>query len=207
MLVNINHNLLKLAFVLKSNLNQVLLLTYFLNHQSLKVDLSFLVHQKSSLQIIILTSLRGNSRLELTTLQSHQQSESSSNLLCKTLVNQNSQFIYNGKIIIHHQANQADAYQRNENLMIDEDSSVMSRPGLEIKANDVFCTHGSFSSSLDQLEIYYLQTRGLSAKEAENLLAKGFLLSGLDSLIGQSFFSADKIRKLQTQISQRLQFN
>ena len=63
-----------------------------------------------------------------------------------------------------------------------EKSEFNSKPELEIYADDVKCSHGSTSGSLDKDSIYYLMTRGLSKKESTNLLVNGFLNEVLNQL-------------------------
>ena len=59
--------------------------------------------------------------------------------------------------------------------MLDESSEFDSKPELEIYADDVKCSHGSTSGSVEKDSIYYLMTRGLSKNESVKLLINGFL--------------------------------
>ena len=60
-------------------------------------------------------------------------------------------------------------------LLLSENSEFNSKPELEIYADDVKCSHGSTSGSVDENSIHYLMTRGLSKKQAVQLLVNGFL--------------------------------
>ena len=79
-------------------------------------------------------------------------------------------------------AQKSHAYLKNQNLIMSDKSFVDSRPFLEILANDVFCTHGSTTGRLNEEQIYYLQTRNLEKKQAEDLLIKGFISEILDKI-------------------------
>ena len=59
--------------------------------------------------------------------------------------------------------------------MLGEEAEFNSKPELEIYADDVKCSHGSTSGSIDEDSIHYLMTRGLSRKNSIQLLVNGFL--------------------------------
>lgn len=204
-MVKTYHNRFQLQWHSDSQEPTVLLLTYSLSKQEKKAHLDFVVPHKANLKIMVLVYLKQQSQLSLFTTQNHLQPESSSNLICKAVVDKQSRFSYQGKIIIHKKAREAHAYQRNENLILDNSSEVISQPNLEILANQVYCTHGSFTSSLDQNQIYYLQTRGLSAKKAKTLLTKSFLLSSLYNY--NNCFSARQLHNLEKTTLAKLAFS
>ncbi|OGK14001.1 hypothetical protein A3C98_01765 [Candidatus Roizmanbacteria bacterium RIFCSPHIGHO2_02_FULL_37_15] len=118
---------------------------------------------------------KAQNRFNLETIQRHIAPESKSNLLIKGVFYDESKFVYQGLIRIEKEAQKSKAYQKNQNLIISEKCFVDSRPFLEILANDVYCTHGSTTGKLNQEEIYYLQTRSLAKKAAEELLIEGFI--------------------------------
>ena len=74
-------------------------------------------------------------------------------------------------------------------MLLNEESEFNSKPELEIYADDVKCSHGSTSGSVDDNSIHYLMTRGLNKKEAIQLLINGFL----NEITGE--IKSDKIRK------------
>ena len=79
-------------------------------------------------------------------------------------------------------AQKTDAYQLSKAILLSEGSEFDSKPELEIYADDVKCSHGSTSGSLDKDSIHYLMTRGLSKKESTKLLINGFLNEVVDSI-------------------------
>ena len=81
-------------------------------------------------------------------------------------------------------AQKTDAYQENRNLLLTPQAHADSIPGLEIKANDVRCTHGATIGQIDKLQLFYLTSRGLSRKEAEQLIVRGFFQPVLDRIGG-----------------------
>lgn len=109
------------------------------------------------------------------TIQRHIAPESTSNLLIKGVFYDKSKFIYQGLIRLEKKAQKSHAYQKNQNIIMSEKCFVDSRPFLEILANDVFCTHGSTTGKLNENQLYYLKTRMLDQKAAENLLIDGFI--------------------------------
>jgi len=116
------------------------------------------------------------------TLQLHKAPNTMSDLLIKTVMEGNAKFNYDGLIKIEKNAQKSNAYQRNENLLLSENAHVESKPELEIEANDVRCTHGATMGMIDEEEIFYLMTRGISRKESEQLIVDGFLQGVYDRM-------------------------
>lgn len=116
-----------------------------------------------------------NNKFYLKTFQNHLVGNSTSNLLIKGVFYDEAKFFYQGLIRIEKKAQKSHAYQKNQNLVLSDKAFVLSEPKLEILANDVFCTHGSTTGRLNEEQIYYLKTRGLTEKQAEKLLVYGFI--------------------------------
>ena len=116
----------------------------------------------------------GKQKIHLRTLQDHFQPESVSDLLIKAVLFDSSRFNYEGLIRIEKDAQKSNAYQKNQNILMSPQSWADSKPYLEIKANDVRCTHGATLGKLNNDELFYLESRGLSVKEATKLLLEGF---------------------------------
>ena len=93
----------------------------------------------------------------------------------KSVVDAEGKGIYQGKIYVKDIAQKTNAYQLSKALLLSENSEFNSKPELEIYADDVKCSHGSTSGSVDENSIHYLMTRGLSKKQAVQLLVNGFL--------------------------------
>jgi Fe-S cluster assembly protein SufD len=82
--------------------------------------------------------------------------------------------VFNGKIVVHKDAQKSDARQVNKNLLLSEHAVVNTKPQLEIHADDVKCSHGSTIGQLDVDALFYLRSRGLGLDEARSLLSFAF---------------------------------
>jgi Fe-S cluster assembly protein SufD len=87
----------------------------------------------------------------------------------------NSRSSFEGKILVHKEAQKTQAYQRNNNLLLSEHAFAYSRPNLEIFADDVKASHGATFGKLSEEDLFYLKSRGLSHEQATNLLVSGFI--------------------------------
>ena len=74
------------------------------------------------------------------------------------------------------------AYRRCATLLLSDDAEANSAPGLEIEANDVRCTHGATSGQIEQEELFYLMSRGITKRAAQKLIVHGFLQEVIDRL-------------------------
>jgi len=81
---------------------------------------------------------------------------------------------FNGRILVRPQAQKTLAYQANNNILLTNDARMSTKPQLEIYADDVKCSHGATVGQLDQNAIFYLQSRGISIREARLLLMYAF---------------------------------
>jgi len=115
-----------------------------------------------------------NQHFDLRTVQHHEAPQAASNLLYKGVVKDRSHTIYQGMIKVFPDAQQTDAYQSNKNLVLDDHARADSIPGLEIQANDVKCSHGSTTGRVNDDEIFYLMSRGISLEDARKIIVSGF---------------------------------
>jgi Fe-S cluster assembly protein SufD len=109
------------------------------------------------------------------TLQHHAADHAFSDLLFKGALRDASTAVYSGVIVVDPGAQKTDAYQTNRNLLLDAESEAVSIPQLEIKANDVKCSHGSTTGPVPEDQRFYLMSRGLRPEVAEHVLVTGFL--------------------------------
>ena len=94
--------------------------------------------------------------------------------LYKGILNGAAHGVFNGKIVVHKDAQKSDARQINKNLLLSANAVVNTKPQLEIYADDVKCSHGSTIGQLDADALFYLRTRGLGVAEARSLLSFAF---------------------------------
>ena len=116
------------------------------------------------------------------TLQYHNATHCTSDLLFKGALREQSRSVYEGGIKVGLGAQQTDAYQANRNLMLSKKARADSIPMLEIEAHEVRCTHGSTTSQLDAEELFYLQSRGIPSEPATKLIVEGFFVPVLDRI-------------------------
>lgn len=112
----------------------------------------------------------------------HRHPNCTSNQLYKGLLNHSARAVFNGKIFVKPEAQQTNSYQLNQNLLIGDKARVDTKPQLEIFADDVRCTHGATIGQLEELELFYLQSRAISKEVAKNILATGFAKEALDEI-------------------------
>jgi len=93
----------------------------------------------------------------------------------KNVLEGDSNAVYQGKIFVKDIAQKTDAYQLSKALILDDKAEFNAKPELEIYADDVKCSHGSTSGSIDEDAIHYLMTRGIELLVAKKLLINGFL--------------------------------
>ncbi len=102
--------------------------------------------------------------------------------LVKSVLEKKSKAVYQGKIFVSSEAQKTDGYQLSNAILLSENSEFNAKPELEIYADDVKCSHGSSSGSLDENSIFYIMSRGLNYKEAKKLLINGFLLDVIEKI-------------------------
>ena len=94
--------------------------------------------------------------------------------LYKYILNDKSRGVFNGKIFVREDAQKTDAKQTNKTLLLSDDAQIDTKPQLEIYADDVKCTHGATIGQLDDKQIFYLRSRGISLEDARSLLVYAF---------------------------------
>ena len=102
--------------------------------------------------------------------------------LIKSVLEEDSKGVYQGKIFVNSKAQKTDGYQLSKAILLNETSEFNAKPELEIYADDVKCSHGSASGSLNENSIFYLMSRGLNYREAKELLINGFLLDVVEKI-------------------------
>lgn len=108
------------------------------------------------------------------TQQNHMAPDTTSDLLFKGALRDNSRSVWQGMIYVAPGAQKTDGYQANRNLVLSPEARADSIPGLEIMADDVRCTHGATVGKIDPDQVFYLRSRGIPYDEAERLIVEGF---------------------------------
>tara|TARA_Y100000590_G_scaffold193176_1_gene219522 strand:- start:1886 stop:3184 length:1299 start_codon:yes stop_codon:yes gene_type:complete len=162
----------------------------------------------SSCFINALMLLGNQQHHELKTNVNHRYENCKSSQLVKSVLLDNSNGTYQGKIYVDKNAQKTNGYQLSKALVLSEQASFNSKPELEIYADDVKCSHGSTTGTIDPNSIFYLMSRGLSKKQAHKMLVEGFLNSVVETitepkiqlLISKLFI--DKINKTKFEINE-----
>ena len=127
-------------------------------------------------------SLNDKQHHEIRTVINHLVENTKSYQLIKSVLEKNTKSAYQGKIFVDSKAQKTDGYQLSKAILLDETSEFNAKPELEIYADDVKCSHGSASGSLDENSIFYLMSRGLSYQQSKELLINGFLLDVIEKI-------------------------
>lgn len=93
--------------------------------------------------------------------------------------------VFQGKILVQPDAQKTDGYQISQGLLLDDDSQFLAKPELEIYADDVACSHGSTVGSVDDTALFYLTSRGVPRKQAQDLLVLAFLAEAMEEIADQ----------------------
>lgn len=104
------------------------------------------------------------------------------NELFKYVVDDESIGTFSGLIKVMKGASKTEAYQNSRNIIGNDGARVFSKPTLEIYDDDVKCSHGSAIGQLDEKQIFYMRTRGLSENEARFLLKQAFMADVMDEI-------------------------
>jgi Fe-S cluster assembly protein SufD len=126
--------------------------------------------------------LSGMEHADYDTTQEHAAPNTTSDLFFKGVLTDRARAVWRGVIRVDKGAQKTDAYQENRNLLLSPRAHADSIPGLEIKANDVRCTHGATIGQIDRLQLFYLMSRGLSREQAERVIVRGFFQPILDRI-------------------------
>ena len=126
--------------------------------------------------------LKENQQHEIRSTINHLVENTKSYQLIKGVLGKNSKAAYQGRIYVDSKAQKTDGYQLSKAILLNETSEFNAKPELEIYADDVKCSHGSASGSLNDNSIFYLMSRGLNYKQSKELLINGFMLDVVEKI-------------------------
>ena len=153
---------------------QNFILSSGLKFNKLDIDIN-LEKENSNCYILSGLSLGKDEHQEIKTQINHLAPNCKSYQKIKNVLEHNSHGVYQGKIFVKDNAQKTDAYQLSKALILNDQAEFNAKPELEIYADDVKCSHGSSSGSIDAEAIHYLMTRGIDLQNAKKLLINGFL--------------------------------
>jgi Fe-S cluster assembly protein SufD len=128
------------------------------------------------------TILEGKQHVDHSTLVHHSQPNCESHQDYKGIFSERSEGVFNGQILVDKIAQKTNAFQQNNNILLDDKATVNSKPQLEIFADDVKCSHGCTIGQMDEEALFYLRTRGIPKKEAKALMTYAFANNVLESV-------------------------
>lgn len=119
---------------------------------------------------------------DITMETQHAVPHTSSQPLFKSITRGRSKAVVQGKLIVARDAQKTDAKFMHQGLMLSDEAEILSKPELEIYADDVVCGHGSTCGKLDEDSLFYLLSRGIPKAEAETMLVRGFIAELIDPI-------------------------
>ncbi len=144
----------------------------------------------------------GQSHIDNHTLVDNVKPNCFSNEFYKGIIDDNATAVFNGKIYVQPDAQKTNAYQSNKNVLLSDAASVNAKPQLEIFADDVKCSHGCTVGQLNEEGLFYLQSRGITEKNARSLLLQAFAVDILEHI--KPVAIREYVNRL---ISERLELN
>ncbi|WP_086481007.1 Fe-S cluster assembly protein SufD [Oceanospirillum sanctuarii] len=124
----------------------------------------------------------GRQHLDNHTLVNHNAPHTNSNEDYKGILNDRSRGVFNGRAVVHKDAQKIEAHQSNANLLLSDKAEIDTKPELEIYADDVKCSHGSTTGQLDENALFALRSRGIGEEMARGLLTLAFANEVIDRI-------------------------
>jgi Fe-S cluster assembly protein SufD len=147
------------------------------------VDLEITMEERGvEVNLLVVYALHGKDKITLNTKSVHTVPNTSCNVEIKAALFDSSKSSYEGQILITKDAQQTKSFLRDDVLLFGNGVSNVCKPVLEISANDVKASHGATSGQINEEQLYYLMSRGLTKKEALNIILKGFFESLLTKI-------------------------
>ena len=193
----VSKNITAMLFMHINNIDNLTLTQTFLLEENASLEAVFYVNDVKNTNCEVNFSLNGenanltyrsafiageNQSFCLKSRQLHKSKNSNSNVLFKSVLSGNASSNFTGLIDIPENVNGCSAYQKNSNLLLSASALAVGKPNLKIRSKDVKCAHGVSFSGLDKNALFYISSRGLSAKSATKLLANGFAMSVFNGL-------------------------
>ena len=157
--------------------------TFSLGGKLIRNNLKYLHKGKHILSTLKgLTILQGKQHVDHSTMVHHSQPNCESHQDYKGIFSERSEGVFNGQILVDKIAQKTNAFQQNNNVLLDDKATINSKPQLEIFADDVKCSHGCTIGQMDEEALFYLRTRGIPKKEARALMTYAFANNVLESV-------------------------
>ena len=122
----------------------------------------------------------------------HKEEDTKSDLIINGAVSENSKTINDGLIKITQKAKKSNGYQTLNNTLLDDNSTILSEPLLEIENFNVKCSHGCSISQIKEDILFYMQTRGLTKKKAIKIVIEGYINQVISKISNKQYNSLIK---------------
>lgn len=127
---------------------------------------------------------------DITLDASHAVPRTSSKPLFKSIARGRSKAVFQGRLVVARDAQKTDAKLMTQGLMLSDEAEILSKPELEIYADDVVCGHGSTCGAIDDEALFYLESRGIPRPDAEIMLVRAFLAELIDPIEDEALHEA-----------------
>jgi len=131
--------------------------------------------------------LKNNEDHEIKVRINHLAENTQSYQFSKSIIDGTAKGVYQGKIFVDQIAQKTNGYQLIKSVLLSDQCTFHSKPELEIYADDVKCSHGSSSTSLNKDELFYLMARGIPQDQAKKLIVQGFLSEVVEKISDEQF--------------------
>jgi Fe-S cluster assembly protein SufD len=148
--------------------------------------------EHSTARILGVSMLHGTRHIDQTLVVDHAVPHCASRELFKTVADDRSSGVFQGKIMVRQDAQKTDGKMMSQALLLSEEAEMAAKPELEIFADDVVCGHGATSGQIDKTMLFYLMARGIPRPEAERLLIEAFLDDAVDAIENETIAEALK---------------
>ncbi len=144
-----------------------------------------------------LTMLDGSQHGDVQTRIEHAKPQCFSRQIYKSVLDDTSHGVFNGKVYVQSIAQQTDGKQTNNTLLLSKTAQVDAKPQLEIFADDVKCTHGATVGQIDQTSLFYMKSRGIDAETSRQLLTYAFAADVLETIENETI--RDELERISRQ--------
>jgi Fe-S cluster assembly protein SufD len=171
--------------------------TISLNGAIIRNNLNIILNARNSEATFYgLTFSKDRQVIDNHTMVDHAVPDCVSNELYRSILDERSIGVFNGKIFVKPDAQKTNAYQSNKSVLLSREATMNTKPQLEIFADDVKCSHGATVGQLEKEPLFYLRARGMSEESARALLLVAFAQDIIDHI---------KIQPLQQFLTQAIE--
>lgn len=137
-------------------------------------EIRYKLEEDSTVKHVDIASIKKEAKYSIYITQEHNGINSTSNVISKVILKDQASAFYRGNIIIENKANNSNASLKQLSLILSEKARSCAIPSLQVKHNEVKCSHGAATGKMDENQLWYLQSRGLDVKNAYNLIIEAF---------------------------------